>query len=163
MTGTSTRETQIVADDSVPTITIIREFDAPRERVFRAWTDPELMAQWIGPRSLTTDITQWDCRRGGSWAYTNSQDGERVAGFYGSFHEVREPERIVQTFTWDGLPDGVSLETLTLEELPDGRTRSVTVSLMDSFDARDGMLSSGMDVGVTEGYEKLDELLAGPK
>jgi uncharacterized protein YndB with AHSA1/START domain len=153
-------ETQIVVDERVPTIKIIREFDAPRERVFRAWTDPDLYAQWIGPRSLTTKITKWAARTGGEWAFVNLQDGQEVASFYGSFHEVRAPERLVWTFTWEGEPDGVSLEFTTFEELPDRRTRVTGVSVMDSFEAREQVLASGMEVGVKEGYEKLDELLA---
>jgi uncharacterized protein YndB with AHSA1/START domain len=160
-TGKSqTNETQIVVDERVPTIKIIREFDAPRERVFRAWTDPDLYAQWIGPRSLTTKVTRWSARTGGEWAFVNLQDGQEVASFYGSFHEVRAPERLVWTFTWEGEPDGVSLEFTTFEELPGGRTRVTGVSVMDSFETREQVLASGMEVGVKEGYEKLDELLA---
>lgn len=156
-------ETEIAAAKDVPTITITREFDAPRELVFRAWTEPELVAQWMGPRSVSMNITHWDCRRGGSWAYTAGREGEAdsegFASFYGSFHEVRAPERLVQTFTWEGAPDGVSLEIMTLEELPGGRTRCVGLSVVESFETRDAILSSGMDVGVKEGYEQLDELL----
>lgn len=158
---TSKKDTQIIADEKVPTITIIREFDAPRERVFKAFTDPELYAQWIGPRSLTTKITRWSARTGGEWAFTNLRDGEEVASFYGSFHEVRPTERIVWTFTWEGAPDGVSLETVTFEDLPEGRTRITTLSVVESFETRNQILASGMEVGVIEGYEKLDELLAG--
>jgi uncharacterized protein YndB with AHSA1/START domain len=156
----STNKTQVLASDRVPTITIIREFDHPRERVFRAFTDPDLYARWIGPRSLTTKITKWAARTGGEWAFVNLQDGQEVASFYGSFHEVRAPERLVWTFTWEGEPDGVSLETMTFAELPGGRTRVTGVSVVDSFEARDAILASGMEVGVVEGYEKLDELLA---
>jgi uncharacterized protein YndB with AHSA1/START domain len=87
-------------------------------------------------------------------------DGNDIASFYGSFHEVRAPERLVWTFTWEGAPDGVSLETMTFEELPGGRTRLTGVSVVDSFETRDQILKSGMEVGVIEGYEKLDELLA---
>jgi uncharacterized protein YndB with AHSA1/START domain len=153
-------ETEIVADEKVPTIRIVREFDAPRERVWRAMTDPELVTQWMGPRSVSIRITHWDCRRGGSWAYVAGRDGEEFTSFYGSFHEVRPPERAVQTFTWEGAPDGVSLETLTLEELPGGRTRATTVGVVESFEIRDSILSSGMDTGVIEGYQQLDEILA---
>jgi uncharacterized protein YndB with AHSA1/START domain len=157
---TTTHETQIEAPADVPTITIRREFDAPRELVFRAWTDPELLVQWLGPKASHLRITQWDCRTGGSWAYVDGREGDPDhAAFYGSFHEIREPSRLVQTFTWQGAPDGVSLETLTLEELPGGRTRSVTTSVVDSFEVRDMILSSGMDTGVIEGYEKLDAVL----
>ncbi|HET6627372.1 MAG TPA: SRPBCC family protein [Nocardioidaceae bacterium] len=159
MTTGTKHETEIGADPTVPTITILREFDAPPDRVHRAWTDPELVARWMGPRSISMRIDAWDCRTGGSWRYAGLRDGEEIAGFYGSFHEVR-PDRIVQTFTFDGEPDGVALETVWFEALGDGRTRVRTQSLCDTFEARDAILSSGMDVGVREGYEKLDELLA---
>jgi uncharacterized protein YndB with AHSA1/START domain len=153
------RETQIVADPDVPLIRIVREFDAPRAKVFRAHTDPELVAQWLGPRDLTMTIDHYDCRTGGSYRYLHSRDGEEY-GFHGCFHEVRPDELIVQTFTFEGWPDGVALEKLVLEDLGDGRTRLTATSLCDSFADRDAMLSSGMDVGVNEGYAELDELLA---
>ncbi|MDH2414277.1 SRPBCC family protein [Nocardioides sp. CER19] len=160
MTTTTKHETEIAAAKDLPTITITREFDAPRELVFRAWTDPELLVQWLGPKASQLRVTQWDCRTGGSWAYVDGREGDPdYAAFYGSFHEIREPSRLVQTFTWAGAPDGVSLETLTLEELPGGRTRSVIRSVVESFEIRDAMLSSGMDVGIIEGFEKLDALL----
>jgi len=157
--STTTRTTTIEADPQVPTITMTREFDAPPDRVFQAWVDPELFAQWVGPRSLTTTIEHWDARTGGSWRYTSERADLRES-FYGSFHEVRPSERLVQTFTWEGAPDGVSLETLTFEALEGGRTRIVGVSVVESMQLRDLILSSGMEVGVNEGYEKLDELLA---
>jgi uncharacterized protein YndB with AHSA1/START domain len=152
-------ETEIVADEKSPTIEIVREFDAPAEQVFRAHVDPELYARWVGPRSVTTRITRWDARTGGAWALANERDGEQIASFYGSFHEVRQHERIVWTFTYEGEPDAVALETLTFEEIEDGRTRLRVLSVVRDFQTRDGMLSSGMDVGVSEGYDKLDELL----
>jgi uncharacterized protein YndB with AHSA1/START domain len=156
-TGT---ETQIEADPALPTITITRDFAAPVENVFRAWVDPDLFAQWIGPRSIETRIEHWDARTGGSWRYVNSRDGEQIASFYGSFHEVRPNSRLVQTFTFDGAPDGVSLETMTFTDLGGGRTRIVGLSVVESLEIRDMILSSGMDTGVLEGYEKLDALLA---
>lgn len=159
MTSTR-RQTEIIAERDVPAVRIVREFDAPPERVFQAHVDPDLFAQWIGPRSIETRITSWDASTGGHWRYEAIRDGDVVAGFYGSFHEVRPPGRIVQTFTWDGAPDGVSLETLTLEALPGLRCRLTARAVLESFEARDAMLSSGMDVGVNEGYEKLDHLLA---
>src|SRR4051812_25499193 len=152
-------ETEIVADEKVPTIEIIREFDAPVEQVFRAHVDPELYARWVGPRSVTTRITRWEARTGGAWAFANDRDGAQIASFYGSFHEVRQHERIVWTFTYEGEPDAVALETLTFEEIEGGRTRLRVLSVVRDFQTRDGMLSSGMDVGVNEGYDKLDELL----
>jgi uncharacterized protein YndB with AHSA1/START domain len=156
--STSTNEATIEVDDRVPAVRITREFDAPPDKVFRAHTDPELFTQWVGPRGLTTRIDQWDCRTGGSWRYVAS-DGNNEYGFFGSFHEVRPSELIVQTFTYEGVPDGVALERLELEDLGNGRTRLVATSLVDSFEARDAFVASGMEVGVQEGYQKLDELL----
>ena len=165
MTSTTTAsatitEATIEAAPDVPTITITRDFAATPDRVFRAWTDRDLVAQWLGPRSAEMEITEWGARTGGSWRYAAKQDGEVVATFYGSFHEVRPNERLVQTFTWEGAPDGVSLETMTFTDLGDGRTRITGISVVDSFETRDAILSSGMEVGVHEGYAKLDELLA---
>jgi len=157
---TATRETTIEADPNLPTIRIIRDFDAPPDRVFNAWVDPELIVQWLGPKSSEIRIDKWDARTGGSYRYASVQDGEEVAAFYGSFHEVRPGERLVQTFTWEGMPDGVSLETMTFEDLGDGRTRTIGLSVVDSLEGRDAIMASGMDVGVNEGYEKLDALLA---
>ena len=155
------REAEIVPDPEIPTITITREFDAPPERVYRAWAEPDLVRQWMGPRSIDMDIEEWDCRTGGSYRYSAGRDGEEVARFYGSFHEARPGERLVQTFTYEGVPDGVSLETMTFEALEGGRCRIVAVSVVDSMQAQAAMMASGMEVGINEGYEKLDELLAG--
>ena len=156
---TSTHETEITADAKVPAVRITREFDAPPEKVFRAHTDPDLFVQWIGPRNTEMRIDHYDCRTGGSYRYVAISDGIEY-GFFGSFHEVRPSELIVQTFTFEGEPDGVTLERLVLEDLGDGRTRLTSTSLIDSFEARDAMLASGMEIGVREGYEKLDELFA---
>jgi uncharacterized protein YndB with AHSA1/START domain len=153
-------ETEIALDPDVPAVRITREFDAPPEKVFRAHVEPDLVARWLGPRGLEMTIEHYDCRTGGSYRYTHT-DADGAYRFYGSFHEVRPLERIVQTFTYEGFPDGVSLDTLTLEDLGDGRTRLVTVSLLDSFEGRDAMVASGMEVGIRDGYERLDELLAG--
>ena len=159
MTSTTHHETRIVADPDVPLVRIVREFDAPREKVFRAHTDPELLVQWLGPRDVTMRIDSYDCRTGGSYRYVHARDGEEY-GFHGSFHEVRPNELIVQTFTFEGMPDGVALEKLRLEDLGNGRTRLTATSLVDSFADRDAFLASGMEVGVVEGYERLDALLA---
>ena len=160
MTSTSTRnETQIAADPSVPTIVITREFDAPPERVFRAYVEPDLVVQWLGPRGLTMAIDTYDVRTHGSYRYTHVDPDGNAYGFHGVFHEVRPNERIVQTFTFDGEPDGVSLETAVFEDLG-GRTRVTSTAVVESFEIRDAILSSGMDHGVREGYERLDELLA---
>ena len=156
----ATRETTIEADPDLPTIRIIRDFDAPREKVFRAWIEPELVAQWLGPKSSEIRIDEWNAHTGGNYHYASVANGEEVAAFYGSFHEVRPSERLVQTFTWEGMPDGVSLETMTFEDIGDGRTRTIGLSLVDNLQARDAIMASGMDHGVIEGYEKLDALLA---
>ncbi|HEX5906422.1 MAG TPA: SRPBCC family protein [Propionibacteriaceae bacterium] len=156
----ATRETTIEADPNLPTIRIIRDFDAPPDKVFRAWIDRELVVQWLGPKSTEMRIDQWDARTGGNYRYIALQGGEEVAAFYGSFHEVRPSERLVQTFTWEGMPDGVSLETMTFEDLGGGRTRTIGLSVVDNLESRDAIMASGMEVGVYEGYEKLDALLA---
>lgn len=159
MTATVKHETEIAADPNVPTIRIVREFDAPRQRVFRAFTEPELVAQWLGPRSTTTRIDTWNCHTGGNYRYVSVHEGQEY-GFYGSFHEVRPDERIVQTFTFEGAPEGVSLETATLDELDDDRTRVSMLSVVESLETRDTIIASGMESGVVEGFEKLDALLA---
>ena len=160
MTTTGTHpETAIVADPDVPLVRITREFDAPPEKVFRAHTDPELLVRWLGPRGVEMRIDSFDCRTGGSYRYVHISDGEEY-GFRGCFHEVRPAELIVQTFTFEGVPDGVALERLVLTDLGNGRTRLTATSLVDSFEGRDAFLASGMETGVREGYERLDELLA---
>ncbi|HEX3335290.1 MAG TPA: SRPBCC family protein [Jatrophihabitans sp.] len=158
MTTARTHETQIVADPQVPLIRITRDFDAPPDKVFRAHSDPELVAQWLGPRRHEAKIERYDCRTGGSYRYVMTSDGNEY-GFYGCFHEVRPGQLIVQTFTFEGQPDGVALERMVFEDLGDGRTRLASTSLVDSFADRDAFLASGMEVGVREGYERLDELL----
>lgn len=160
MSTTTQREATIEAVPDLPVIKITREFDATPERVFRAHVDPDLYARWVGPNSGEIEIQTWDARTGGSWAFSGtSAAGEN--SFYGSFHEVRPPERIVQTFTWAGDPDGVSLETLTLEALDGGRCRLVATSVVETIESRDAWLASGMEIGVNDGYAKLDALLAG--
>ena len=153
-------ETEITLDPTVPLVKIVREFDAPPEKVFRAHTEPELVAQWNGPNGTEMRVDHFDCRTGGSYRYVHVLDGEEY-GFRGCFHEVRPNELIVQTFTYEGHPEGVALEKLVLEDLGGGRTRLVATSLVDSFEGRDAFLASGMEVGVNEGYARLDALLAG--
>lgn len=147
----------IEADPTVPAIRLTRDFRATAGQLFRAHTDPELFARWIGPDRMDTEILRWDARDGGEWRYVARRDGEEYA-FRGCFHTVRA-DRLVQTFMFEGWPDGVALETLTFEDLGNGFTRLHATSLCDSFEDRDGMLASGMEVGVNEGYAKLDSLL----
>jgi uncharacterized protein YndB with AHSA1/START domain len=156
---TTTNETEIAADPRVPLVRITRTFNAPPAKVFRAHTDPELLVQWLGPRGLEMRVDHFDCRTGGSYRYIHVRD-DFEAAFHGCFHEVRPSEMIVQTFTYEGVPDGVALERVVFQDLGDGRTRLVATSLVDAFEDRDAFLASGMEVGVREGYERLDELLA---
>ena len=158
-TRTTRPETTIDAPAGVPWLDITREFDAPAASVYRAHTDPELLARWVGPRDLVMSVEEFDARTGGRWSYTHRR-GDEAYQFYGSFHELRENERIVQTFTFRGAPDAVALEILTLEELPGGRSRLRARSIGSSVEERDAMVASGMEHGIVEGYEKLDELLS---
>jgi uncharacterized protein YndB with AHSA1/START domain len=151
-------EATIEADPTLPIIRIVRDFAATPAQLLRAHTDPELFVRWVGPDGTTTRIVDWDARTGGSWRFRGEGGDGQEHGFRGTFHEVG-PTRIVQTFTWEAMPDGVALETLTFEDLGDGRTRLHAQSLVDSFEARDAWLHSGMEVGVHEGYAKLDGLL----
>lgn len=148
----------ITADPDLPIIRITRDFNATPAQVIKAHTDPELYARWVGPDGTATEIVTWDARNGGEWRFVGSREGEEFS-FRGCFHTISE-DRIVQTFTWEGMPDDVSLETLQFEDLGNGRTRLHAQSLVDSFESRDAWLRSGMEVGVDQGYAKLDELLA---
>ena len=159
MTTADTAQTEITVDPDVPLIRITREFAAPPEKVFRAHVDPGLVAQWLGPRGTEMRIDHFDCRTGGSYRYLHLADGNEY-GFHGSFHEVRPSELIVQTFTFEGEPEGVALERLMFEDLGDGRTRLTVTSLVDSFEGRDAFVASGMEDGIRQSYERLDEVLA---
>ena len=157
MTTPTRYQATIEADTEVPVIQITRDFDATPAQLLKAHTDPEVYARWIGPDGMDTRILDWDATDGGRWRYVAGRDGEEY-GFRGCFHEVSE-RRIVQTFTYEGMPEGVALETLTFEDLGDGRTRLHAQSLVDSFEDRDAWLASGMETGVNEGYAKLDALI----
>jgi len=140
-------------------IHIERIFEAPRDRVFAVYTDPELIPEWWGPRGTTTEVVQMDARTGGDWRFiAHNSDGSQT-GFRGTYREVSPPERIVQTFEWDGMPGYVSVETAVFEDLGD-RTKVTTTSIFHTTKERDGMLGSGMEGGLNETYQRLDELLA---
>src|SRR4051794_30327420 len=144
----------IEADPRVPIIRITRDFAATPAQLFRAHTDPALFARWAGPDAMTTRIDHWDPRTGGSWRYV-SVAGDREYAFHGCFHDIR-PGRIVQTFTFEGDPDEVALQTLWFEDLGGGRTRLRTQSLVDTFQSRDAWLRSGMEIGINQGYATLE-------
>ncbi len=148
----------ITADDRLPVIRITRDFTGSVEQLMRAHLDPDLFARWVGPDGMATRIGTWDARDGGEWRYTASRDGQDFS-FRGCFHRIGT-DTVVQTFTWEGMPEDVSLETLRFEDLGGGRVRLHAQSLVDSFEGRDAWLRSGMETGVDQGYAKLDALLA---
>ena len=159
MTSHQQAPTATVTTPADREIHIERVFDAPRDRVFAAYTDPQLIPQWWGPHDTTTVVDQMDVRPGGSWRFVmRSPDGSET-GFRGTYREVTPPERIVQTFEWEGMPGHVSVETATFEDLGD-RTKVTTTSIFHTTEERDGMLASGMERGLNETYARLDELLA---
>ncbi|MDQ6872915.1 MAG: SRPBCC family protein, partial [Gemmatimonadota bacterium] len=140
-------------------IRIERIFNAPRERVWQAMTDPKLVAQWWG-RGNKLVVERLEVERGGHWRFVEHSPDGGVHGFEGRFSEVTPPERVVQTFEWDGMPGHVALETATLEDLGDGRTLLINTSLFMTAQDRDGMVQSGMEGGLNESYAALDRLLA---
>jgi uncharacterized protein YndB with AHSA1/START domain len=139
-------------------IQMTRTFNAPRELVFRAMTQADLIERWWGPRRYTTHVDKLDLRPGGGWRFLNRGDEGEFA-FRGEFREIVPPEKIVWTFEWEGMLGHISVETLVLEER-DGQTTVTATSLYDSKEDRDGMLNSGMEEGAVESYERLEELLA---
>jgi uncharacterized protein YndB with AHSA1/START domain len=140
-------------------IHVERVFDAPRDRVFAAFTDPKLIPEWWGPSDTTTVVDQMDVRPGGSWRIVIRDSDGSAQAFRGTYREVTPPQRVVQTFEWEGMPGHVSVETATFEDLGD-RTKVTTTSLFHTTEERDGMLASGMERGMNESYARLDELLA---
>ncbi|MDY9922329.1 SRPBCC family protein [Methanobacterium sp.] len=151
---------KITVEPGKQEILIEREFNAPQELVFKALTDPELYAQWIGPRGLTTTIETFEPRNGGSWRFKQKDQEGNEFTFHGVNHEV-SPDRIISTFEFEGLPESghVLLDTLKLEELPGNRTKLTDQSVFQSVEDRDGMMQSGMEQGINESYERLDEVL----
>jgi uncharacterized protein YndB with AHSA1/START domain len=158
MTATANAPTVKVTTPADREIHIERIFNAPRERVWKAMTDPALVAQWWG-RGNKLVVEKMELHRGGHWRYVeHSPDG--VDGFEGRYREVTPPSRIVSTFEWDGMPAHVIVNTTELTDLGDGRTKLTTVSLFHTTEERDGMLNSGMEKGMSESYAGLDKLLA---
>jgi uncharacterized protein YndB with AHSA1/START domain len=159
--ASSFNKTIITAEPGRQELFIIRELDAPRELVFRAYTDPILYAQWLGPKAFLTTVEKQDARDGGSWRYTNKDKDGNSFAFHGVYHEVIAPERIIETFEFEGLPKKghVVLQTAKFEPLPNNRTKVTAQAVFMSVADRDGMIKSGMEWGVREGFERLDELL----
>src|SRR5579883_3392158 len=138
----ATKTTRVIAEPGKQEMLVTREFDAPRELVFKAFTDPELVPQWWGPRRLSTCVDKMDVRSGGQWRFVHRDAEGNEYGFHGTYHEVLAPERIIDTFEFEGLPEAghVTLETMKLEPLPGGRTRLTTETVFQSVADRDGML-----------------------
>lgn len=157
---TTTHPVTISAPEGLPFIDIEREFDAPVAAVFNAHRDPELVKQWLGPNGYEMDIERWDFTTQGGYRYVHRNPEGAEYAFNGTFHTVRENEFAVQTFEFEGVPDVVAVESMTFEDLGGGRTRLRTHSVYPSVEARDGMVASGMEIGLREGYERLDALVA---
>jgi uncharacterized protein YndB with AHSA1/START domain len=153
-------KTQITAEPGTPFLQITREFDAPKELVFRAYTEPDLLVQWLGPRGVQMRVDRYEVRDGGTWRYTHADNEGNEYGFHGVFHGQPSVEAgIVQTFEFEGAPGHVMLEWMTFEER-DGKTLLIGNSVAQSVEDRDAMVASGMESGVVEGYERLDDLLS---
>jgi uncharacterized protein YndB with AHSA1/START domain len=158
---TAHNQTKIDAIPGRQEILITREFNAPRELVFKAYTDPQLYTQWIGPRELRTTIVTFEPKQGGKYRYIQRDKNGHEFAFHGVFHEVKSPERIIETFEYEGLPEQghAALDTVKFESLPGNRTKIVEKSVFLSIEDRDGMIQADMKKGINESYERLDELL----
>jgi len=151
-------ETEFIIKPGTHAMTMTRVFDAPRELVFKAMTDPNLIPKWWGPRDHSTKVDNMEVRSGGSWRFINVDSGGNEYGFHGVYHLIDAPNRVVQTFEFEGVPGHVALETMTLED-QGGKTRMVQQSVFQSVEDRDGMVQSGMQKGATETNDRLAELL----
>jgi uncharacterized protein YndB with AHSA1/START domain len=150
---------RLSAEPGSPLITYEREVAAPRDLVYRAYTEPELLAQWLGPRRLAMRVERFELGHGGTWRYVHVDTDGTEYGFRGVFHGAPSPDGMTQTFEFDGAPGHISLDTLVLVDLG-SRTLIRTSSVHQSVEARDAMIAGGMEGGVTEGFDRLDELLA---
>ena len=151
-------ELQVTAEPGVPQVLTSRDLDAPVALVYRAFTEPELIAHWLGPRKYTMTVDRYDLRDGGTWRYVHTDEAGNAYGFHGVFHGEPSPDGIVQTFEFEGAPGHVQLDTVTFEE-HNGKTIVHTNSVFQSVQARDAMVDAGMASGMSEGFERLDELL----
>ena len=157
---TSTEPTDVIAEPGRHDVVLTRVFDAPRELVYRVFTDPEQVPHWWGPGSLDTVVDEMDVRPGGRWRYVQTDSDGNEYGFHGIYHQVTPPERLVYTFEFEGMPGHVMMETITFEDLGDGRTKLVDVGIFQSIEDRDGMVQSGMESGASASMDRLAVLLA---
>ncbi len=156
--ATTMAKTEYTIKLGVQEITSTRMFDAPRELVFKALTDPNLIPKWWGPRKYWTKVDKMDVRPGGTWRFINGDATGNEFGFHGVYHLIDAPNRVVQTFEFEGVPGHVALDTMTLEDVG-GKTRLVQHSVFQSVEDRDGMVQSGMEEGASESMDRLAELL----
>ena len=155
----NTNPTKITTEPGLPFVDVVREFDAPVADLFKAHVDPDLFSRWVGPKGLEMEEINFDIRNGGTYRFVHG-DKDGSYAFRGTVHTVVPNELLIQTFEYEGWPNGVSLDYYHFEDLGNGRSRLTTHSILPSLEALEGMLESGMEHGVTDGYEKLDELLA---
>lgn len=155
-------ETIIKAEPGKQELFITREFEAPRELVFKAFTTPELIVKWLGPKEMKMRIDYLEAKSGGKYRYIHTDPDGNDYSFQGVIREVRYPERVIQTFEFEGLPEAghVTLETARFIELLGDRTRVIVQSIFQSVADRDGMVASGMECGVIDSHQRLDELFA---
>ena len=160
-TITKSNHASITAEPGIKEVIIIKEFEADRDLVFKAFTDPYLYAQWIGPKGLTTRIDRFEPRNGGSYRFIQKDKDGKEYAFHGVYHEVLIPERIISTREFEGLSTRghVELDTTTFESLPGNRTKLTIQAVFQSIVDRDGMVNSGMEKEIDEGFERLEELL----
>ena len=153
------KKLELIAEPGKPTIVTRRTVSAPRTLVFEAFTKPEHLRRWMGPRALAMVVCESDLRVGGGWRMVYRGPDGRELGFHGEFREVVRPTRIVRTFVFELFPDAEALETFELAER-DGKTTITTLTVHKTVEGRDGHIAHGMETGMTEGYARLDELLA---
>jgi uncharacterized protein YndB with AHSA1/START domain len=156
--GSTMSKTEYVMEPGSFEIVMKRVFDAPRELLFKAYTDPKLFAQWWGPREYSNRIDKFEARRGGEWRVVQSNSSGHEFAFHGVHHDVVAPERIVATFEFEGVPGHVLMQTATFEALGD-KTRVVQQAVFQSVADRDGMIASGMQKGSDDSMDRLAELL----
>ena len=159
---TQSKQLKVIAEPGKQELFVIRELDAPRELVFEAFITPALLVQWLGPRNMKMKIDYFDAKSGGAYRYVHTDQNGNEYGFRGVIHEVQQPERVIQTFEFEGLlgKGYVSLDAAIFEVLPGNRTRVTLHSVFRSVMDRDGKVAAGMERGISEGFSRLDELLA---
>jgi len=150
----------LVVDRAAHAYTMSRVFDAPRELVWKVCTDPELLPKWWGPRYLTTAVDKMDLKVGGVWRYIQKDAEGNEYAFNGVYKEVVPPERLTYTFEFEPMAGHISTETITFEELPDGKTKITSRTTFNTLEDLEGMLQSGMEGGAVETWDRLEELLA---